>query len=115
MERMKRRKRIRIEAVAEYLKGGTSYQNVATRYGVGAATVFRWVREHKSGKGPDQEAIERVVGMEETRETSMPEDVGRLKRELREARLHAKLLEAMIDIAEEQMGIVIRKKPGAKQ
>jgi len=45
----------------------------------------------------------------------MPDDVGQLKRELREARLHAKLLEAMIDIAEEQMGIVIRKKPGAKQ
>lgn len=115
MEWMKRRQRIRIEAVAEYLKGGKSYQDVATRYGVGTATVFRWVREHKSGKGPDQEAIERIGELQETEETAMPEDVGRLKRELREARLHAKLLEAMIDIAEEQMGIVIRKKPGAKQ
>ena len=30
--------------------------------------------------------------------------MGRLKRELHEARLYSKLLEAMIDIAEEQMG-----------
>ena len=44
----------------------------------------------------------------------MPNDVRRLQRELYEARLHAKLLETMIEIAEEEMGIAIRKKSGAK-
>lgn len=111
---MKGRK-IRVEVVAEYLAGGTTYRELERRYGIGVTTARQWVKEHKSGKGPDQEAIDRVAGVLETREASMPEDVGRLKRELREARLHAKLLEAMIDIAEEQMGVVIRKKPGAKQ
>jgi len=101
--------------VAEYLMGETSYRELGRRYGIGTTTVRQWVKEHKSGKGPDQEAIERVAGVLETREGALPEDVGRLKRELREARLHAKLLEAMIDIAEEQTGIVIRKKPGARQ
>lgn len=95
--------------------GETSYREIGRRYGISATTVHQWVKEHKSGKGPDQEAIDRVAGVLETREASLPEDVGRLKRELREARLHAKLLEAMIDIAEEQTGMVIRKKPGAKQ
>src|SRR5687768_12641346 len=104
MERMKGQK-IRIEVVAEYLSGGTSYLELGRRYGIGTSTVHRWVKEHKSGKGPEQEASERVAGVLETREASLPEDVGRLKRELREARLHAKLLEAMIDIAEEQTGI----------
>jgi transposase len=108
-------KKIRVEVVAEYLVGGVSYRELGRRYGIGAATVHDWVKEHKDGKGPEHEAIERVAGLKETGEGKMPEDVGRLKRELREARLHAKLLEAMIDIAEEQMGIVIRKKPGAKQ
>jgi transposase-like protein len=115
MGHMKGRKKIRIESVAEYLSGDVSYREVGERFGVSAATLHRWVQEHKSGKGPHQEAIDRVVGLTETNEKALPEDVGRLKRELREARLHAKLLEAMIDIAEEQMGIVIRKKPGAKQ
>ncbi|MEO7539449.1 MAG: transposase [Pyrinomonadaceae bacterium] len=111
---MKTRK-IRIEAVSEYLRGGTTLEKVGRRYGVSKVAVHHWVREHKSGKGPDQDAINQIAGILETREGAMPDDVGRLKRELREARLHTKLLEAMIDIAEEQMGIVIRKKPGAKQ
>ena len=111
---MKRRK-VRVEVVTEYLTGGVTYRELGRRYGIGVSTAREWVKEHKSGKGPDQEAIERVAGVMETDEKSMPEDVGRLKRELREARLHAKLLEAMIDIAEEQTGIVIRKKPGAKR
>ena len=45
----------------------------------------------------------------------MPRDVKRLQRELEEARLYNKLLTTMIDIAEEQRGIVIRKKSGAKR
>ena len=115
MERMKGRKKVRIESVAEYLSGDISYRKVAERYGIGAATLHQWVQEHKSGIGPEQEAIDRVVGLVETDEKLLPEEVGRLKRELREARLHNKLLEAMIDIAEEQMGVVIRKKSGAKR
>jgi hypothetical protein len=45
----------------------------------------------------------------------MPHDVRVLQRELYEARLKAKLFETMIDIAEDEMGIVIRRKSGAKQ
>jgi hypothetical protein len=44
----------------------------------------------------------------------MSSDVKRLRKELEEARLYNKLLNAMIDIAEDQMGIDIRKKRGAK-
>ena len=47
--------------------------------------------------------------------STMPKDVKRLQRELYEARLHTKLLETMIDIAEREMGIAIRKKSGAKR
>jgi transposase-like protein len=114
MGHMKGRK-IRVEVVAEYLTGSVSFRELGERYGISRMTVHRWVKEHKSGKGAHQEAIERVAGVMGTREESLPEDVGRLKRELREARLYNKLLEAMIDIAEEQTGIVIRKKPGAKR
>jgi hypothetical protein len=42
-------------------------------------------------------------------------DVKKLQRELEKERLHNKLLNAMIDIAEEQLGIPIRKKYGARQ
>ena len=111
----KKGRKLRVEAVAEYLAGDVSYRKLGARYGVGVTTLNRWVKEHQSGKGPEQEAIERVAGLMGAEKESIPEDVGRLKQELREARLHNKLLEAMIDIAEEQMGVVIRKKSGAKR
>ena len=42
-------------------------------------------------------------------------DVKQLQEELRKAKLHNKLLNAIIDIAEEQLKIDIRKKSGTKQ
>ena len=45
----------------------------------------------------------------------MPGDVKSLQEELRKARLHNELLSAMIDIAEEDLGLPIRKKYGAGQ
>ena len=106
---------MRESAVAEYLAGDVSYRELEGRYGIPSGTLHRWVKEHRSGKGADREAIERVAkGLSEVRE-DMPEDVNGLKRELEEARLYNKLLNTMIDIAEEQMGVQIRKKRGAKQ
>ena len=45
----------------------------------------------------------------------LPTDVKKLQEELRKAKLHNKLLNAIIDIAEAQLKIDIRKKSGTKQ
>ncbi len=45
----------------------------------------------------------------------LPIDVKQLQEELRKVKLHNKLLNAMIDIAEDQLKIDIRKKSGTKQ
>ena len=45
----------------------------------------------------------------------LPTDVKQLQEELRKAKLHNKLLNAIIDIAEDQLKIDIRKKSGTKQ
>lgn len=100
--------------MAEYLGGDVSYRELEERYGISSSTLNRWVKEHRSGKGAEKEAIERVaLGLSEAED--LPTDVVELRRELEEARLYNKLLNAMIDIAEEQMGVLIRKKRGAKQ
>jgi transposase len=49
------------------------------------------------------------------RDAELSAEVRQLRKELEEARLYNKLLNAMIDIAEEQFEIPIRKKPGAKR
>ena len=121
MEHMKGRKKVREKAVAEYLGGDVSYRELEGRYGIASGTLHRWVKEHLGGKGPEGreadgiEAIERVVSGLAVGRGEMPQDVKKLQRELKEARLYNELLNAMIDIAEEQMGIPIRKKSGAKR
>ena len=88
----------------EYLKGGISLRELEAKHGINHRTIHRWVQGQQRWD---------VVGLEMME--AMPKDVRILQRELYEARLKAKLFETMIEIAEDEMGVVIRKKPGAKQ
>lgn len=94
----------------EYLKGGVSLRELGDKHGINHRTIHRWVKANESG----DEAIERRRMRAEVMST-MPKDVKRLQRDLYEARLHTKLLETVINIAEKEMGIPILKKSGAKR
>lgn len=95
------------EVVAEYLKGGISLRKLARKYGVNHRQIHRWVKEF--GEGGSAAAKDGRYTGEQVSE------IKRLRKELEDARLKNELLVAMIDIAEEQMGIDIRKKRGAKR
>lgn len=112
------------ELVAEYLAGEKSYREIEGRYGVSSSTLHRWVKASgaeaaRRTKGAGAEAagvkIEHEVASERPEEEDLASEVKRLRGELRKAELHNKLLNAMIDIAEEQFEIPIRKKRGARQ
>ena len=90
--------------------GGVTVRELAERYGLKRTTLHRWIKAHGRGEGRAGVVANRAQAMK-----AMPKEVGRLQRELYEARLEAKLYKAMIEIAEEQMGIEIRKKCGARQ
>ena len=83
-------------------------REVGSKYGLSASSLHRWIKGLESG-----DTLRKRQRREEIQE--MPKDVRVLQRELHEARLKAKLFETMIDIAEDEMGIVIRKKRGAKR
>lgn len=99
----------RREVVEEYLKGGVSLRELGEKHGINHRTIHRWVKGYESGGGTGARRMRAEVM------STMPDDVKRLQRELYEARLHTKLLETMIDIAENELGIPIRKKSGAKR
>jgi transposase len=107
----------KIEVVAEYLKGGVTVRELERKYGTSRSAIHRWIKEYKLDGGPREKA--EGTGSRpalEAKDTEMSTaDVKRLRKELEEARLYNKLLNAMIDIAEEQFDIPIRKKSGAKQ
>ena len=111
----KERERKRDRVVKEYLKGDLTYREMEERYSVASSTIHRWVKESEKAKGPAEGwgngEVRRAL---EVKESELSSDVRQLRRELEEARLCNKLLNAMIDIAEDQFEIPIRKKRGAK-
>lgn len=117
MKHMEQEEERKKEVVEEYLRGGVTLRELGKRRGISAATIHRWVREHKvrKGLGKDEWSAKKRRPQMEVRDTKMPEDVRLLQKELEEARLYNKLLNAMIDIAEEEFEIPIRKKHGAKR
>lgn len=106
------------------MRGERSYREIEERYGVASSTLQRWVKaagvEAKRTEKARKMGLEVAVGGE-GREAADPgpenlaSEVMRLREDLRKAELHNKLLNAMIDIAEEQFEIPIRKKRGARQ
>lgn len=107
--------------MAEYLSSDVSYREMEERYGISSSTLQRWVqaagvRAKRKAGGDGAEAGERPQEgvLEASEEENLASEVKRLQRELHNAELHNKLLNAMIDIAEEQFDIPIRKKRGAR-
>ncbi len=99
--------------VAEYLLGNTSYRKLGAKHGIKFKEINRWVikfqgRSVKKVK-PKIDFIDGLPPEE------LPTDVKQLQRELRKVKLHNQLLNAMIDIAEDQLKIDIRKKSGTKR
>lgn len=101
--------------IAEYLMGGTSFRKLSAKYGIKHQKIHGWVQTFQ-GRRKEKIKVNHFRGRpkkdQPSRETR---DVKKLQKELVKAQLHNKLLNAMIDIAEEQLGVPIRKKSGAKQ
>ena len=93
--------------VEEYLRGGVSLRELSREHGIKYQTLHRWVKDHESGKTEADKRRREVV-------EEMPREVRKLQQELYEARLKAKLFETMVDLAEKDLGIPIRKNFGAK-
>lgn len=97
--------------IAEYLLEKCSYRSLGEKHGIDFRLIHSWVmsyqgKKRKHSPKPKERKVEEVP---------LSNEVKQLQQELRKAQLHNKLLNAMIDIAEEQLKIDIRKKSGTKR
>lgn len=99
--------------VAEYLTGNLSFRKLGAKHGVDFRVIHHWVSKFQ-GK-PVKKAKPKIKLNDDLPQEELPTDVRQLQEELRKAKLHNKLLNAIIDIAEVQLKIDIRKKSGTKQ
>ena len=106
--------------VCEELLGGTiTKAELARKYNIlGSDTIMRWLKWYQQ----EQAELAKLSSMSvdpiklETNESlsSSSEDYRKLQEELKLARLKIIALETMIDVAEEQFKIEIKKKTGTK-
>ena len=93
--------------ISEYLVGGVSVRALAKKYGVSHKSIYKWIKDLPGNKRQPR-PIKAADIPASSKEAELAE-------ELRKAKLHNKLLEAMLEIGKEQYGIDLRKKPGTRQ
>jgi transposase-like protein len=101
--------------VNEVLKGILSKEGARVKYGIkGSSAVLNWIRKFDGSKSRPMDTKKKLGSSGKTLEELEAENQ-RLKQELEMEQLRTRALNVMIDIAEDQFKIPIRKKSGAKQ
>lgn len=98
--------------VAEYLLGNHTYRQLGKKHNVDYRVIHSWVMKFKGKlKSPSPKVTLPIA------ETGIkkPVEVLLLEEALRKEKLRNELLNTMIDIAEKELKISIRKKSGTKQ
>ena len=104
----------RLQLINEYLASGESKDVFQTKRHLGHNNLSRWMLTF--GISTQTKPVSMIKSKEEdTYAKQLQEEIARLKKELEYERLRSKAFETMIDIAEDELNVNIRKKSGAKQ
>ena len=113
----------KISILQAFLASGESMEQFQVKNGLGHSTLSRWMTIFAL----DSSICEQLEAMNNTkyterdnkvskaREHALESEIAKLKADLKAERLKVQAYSTMIDVAEEQLGIDIRKKAGAKQ
>lgn len=105
----------RQKVAKEYIHGDQSYAQVGIRYGIDRTTVHYWVkRYYPELRFGEQKPVDMTEGEQKELEALRKQNED-LKKKLEYSEMKAHAWEIMVDIAEKQLGIDIKKKSGTKQ
>lgn len=116
------------QIIHEYLTQGCGFRKLAAKYGISRTTICKWVLIHQGIHNlPPSEKQEKYStssmnsspkkspsGNEQTAE-ALQQKIAALEKQLQWEKLRADALDTMINVAEKQLDITIRKKPGTQQ
>jgi transposase len=107
---------IRKQVIKEYLAGGVSLRTLAKQYNRSSTSIYRWIMaEKKQNKKRELLNPKPIIKTPVPELESMSTDVAWLQEALRMSQIKILLLEATIDISDEQFGTDMRKKVGPRQ
>jgi len=104
------------QIIEEYLAGGVSLRTLAKQYNRCTTSIYRWIMaEKKQTKKRDLLNPKPIIKTPLPELAAMSTDVAWLQETLRISQIKVLLLEATIEISDEQFGTDMRKKTGTRQ
>jgi transposase-like protein len=115
------------QIILEYLTQGCGFRKLAAKYGISRTTICKWVLIHQgihnlpptkkqqsySTSSMNSSPKKSPSANDET--AALQQKIAALEKQLQWEKLRADALDTMINIAEKQLDIQIRKKPGTQQ
>jgi len=116
------------QIVQEYLNTGCGYRKLQAKYGIGRTTICKWVQvyqgvhnlpptnlQHKHYISPMAKKAKKEQQGATENEAALLQKIASLEKQLAHQELRAEVLDTLINVAEKQLDISIRKKPGTQQ
>lgn len=115
------------QIIQEYVVHGAGFSQLAEKYGMSRTTICKWVAIHQGihNLPPTEKQIKYATSsMNSLPKKSSSNDhsveelrqkIAALQKQLEWEKLRSEALDTMINIAEKDLNIQIRKKPGAQQ
>ncbi len=105
----------KLEIVKSFLASGETMDVFQSKNGMGHCTLSRWMTKFGFlNDTKDQSAMDKSQE-KSANEITLEAKIIQLEKELEHAKLQSLAYKTMIEVAEEELGIDIRKKSGAKQ
>ena len=109
----------RTNVVEDYLSGDTDQRLVAARHGISQSSLCLWIKAYleqkETGMAKSPAKLQASHSAFQQPLADHQAELSRLKKELETEKLRTLALEELIEVAEVQFKVAIRKKSGAKQ
>lgn len=119
---------IKQQCITEYLTQGMGYRQLAKKYGISRTTINKWVMIHQGihNLPPTQKQVQynnssmnsskqKNTNEQQQHLQDLQQKIAVLEKQLQWEKMRGDALDTMIDIAEKQLDITIRKKSGNQQ
>src|SRR3954470_8337695 len=118
---------LKTQIIQEYLTQGMGFRKLAQKYGISRTTICKWVlihqgihnlplteKQEKYSTSSTNSSPKKSLSQDESIE-ELQQKIAALEKQLQWEKLRAETLDTMINIAEKDLNIQIRKKSGAQQ
>lgn len=115
------------QIIQEYLTQGCGFRKLSAKYGISRTTICKWVLIHQgihnlpptqkqqSYSTSSMNSSPKKSSSHNEQTAALQQKIAALEKQLEWQKLRADALDTMINVAEKQLDITIRKKPGTQQ